>query len=52
MSVAKIILVSVAKSLETVRAEADLETNNEDKKEEEKATDMSVPETCTEPESK
>ena len=52
MSVAKGIPSSVAKSLETVRAEADLDANNGDKKEEEKASDMSVPKTCTEPESK
>ena len=45
-------LVSVAKPSETDAAGVDLDTNNEDKKEEEKATDMSVPETCTEPESK
>ena len=51
MSVAKGIQSSVAKSLETVRAEADLDANNGDKEKEEKATGMSVPKTCTEPES-
>ena len=49
ISVAKGIPVSVAKSLETVGVEADLDANNE---EEEKATNMSVPKRCTEPESK
>ena len=52
ISVANRIRVSVAKSLETVRAEADLDTNNEEKKEVEKATDMSAPKTCTESGSK
>ena len=50
VSVAKITLVSVAKTPETDTAEAELETNNKDEKEEKKATDMSVPKTCTEPE--
>ena len=45
-----IILVSEAKPSETDVAGADLDPNNEDEKEEEKATDMSVPETCTESE--
>ena len=49
ISVANRIPVSVAKSLETVGVEADLDANNEEK---EKTTDMSAPKTCTELESK
>ena len=45
-----IIPVGADDLLETVRVEIELDTHNEPKKEEKKATEISVPKTCTEPE--
>ena len=45
-----IIPVGADDLLETVTAEIELDTHNEPKKEEKKATEISVPKTCTEPE--
>ena len=42
----------MARSLEIAGVKADLYKNNEEKKEVEKATDMSAPKTCTESGSK
>ena len=45
-----IVPVGADNLLETVTVEIELDTHNEPKKEEKKATDVSVPKTCTEPE--